>query len=127
MSAVADVSVLQQKFMVAVDRGMGAESPSASALRELFVDLWTRCSEASFRASILASNPSINADANASKTLRNIEDFCDVSAIYQRMHALLNRVQADEDREIDRLRTRVNELTAANSTLRRKLNASEYA
>lgn len=87
----------QQDLLRAIDNPEAHGAPSARMLRELFLDLWTRCSEASFRASIIATYPAVKADACALQTARNISEICEVESIYRRMHTTLNQMQAEED------------------------------
>ncbi|MGE7136184.1 hypothetical protein ACQKIE_00970 [Luteibacter sp. NPDC031894] len=124
MNALATIAPVQQGCLKAIDDIGHADAPSSKALRELFVDLWTRCSEASFRASVIAGRPSVQADRNILQTLRNIEEICSVEAIYRRMHVTLNEMQAVEDREIDRLRERCAFLAGENAQLRAKAGAA---
>lgn len=113
------IALQQQDIMQAIDQPGQSGMPSARALRELFVDLWTRCSEASLRASAIATYPEVKASANALQMARNIWEICEVESIYRRMHVTLNQFQAEEDREVDRLRKRCADLAAENTRLRR--------
>jgi head-tail adaptor len=78
--------------------------PSIDAIRELFMNLWTRLDEVCWRAKVLTGR---DMDEQSRQTAKNIAMIADVDAIYADVRQAISSDQIKGDAENARLRAQL--------------------